>query len=388
MRDFKKINLLGVWMESLGLNNEVIAGGKNFHIQTQYLEPGEKVVSNIFDDGKVVFTRGIEVNNKMPLDEIKDHVNRLHQDMVSDLELIFYISEKVKTIRHAASNNKLGFVFLKRNLLNEAIAEFKKAIDIDPDYIEAYNNLGYVLLKQRLYQDAIEAFSNGIKKDSNYADLHYNLGDAYCHIDEYGEAIQEFKKAIALNKNYIAAIFYLCFAYLKSISAEIQDVNVPSIPDRIEKIKNMLIDIKINELYFKPEYIDVALECLEKSNFSGAAKALEKAKCELPELLDKYLESEFYLKFMFGGKGKDEEFILEYTKQLEQAVKEYSAYADLRNNLGIAYLIRCRNLFLNALEEFREAIKINPEFKKAEKNLKLAENDGKGFLILLRAILK
>ena len=63
-------------------------------------------------------------------------------------------------------------------------------------------------------------------------------------------------------------------------------------------------------------------------------------------------------------------------------------YADVRNNLGIAHLIQCRNLFLKALDEFRGALKINPDFKKAEKNLKLAENDGKGFLILLRAILK
>ncbi len=375
-------------MESIGLNNDVFAGGKNFHIQTQYLEPGEKVVSNIFDDGKVIFTRELEVKSEMPADEIAAQVNHLHQDMVADLELIFYISEKVKTIKHSGSNNKLGMVFLKRNLLNEAITEFKKALEIDPEQVEAYNNLGYVLLKQNLYQDAIATFSNGLKKDANYADLHYNLGDAYFHIDKYSEAIQEFNKAMELNKNYLAAILYLCIAYLKSITADIQDVDVPQIPDRIEKIKRMLIDVKIDELYFKPEYIDAALEYVDKSDFAAAMTTLEKAKNELPELLDKYLESEFYLKFMFGGKGKDDEFILEYTKQLEQAVKKYSAYADLRNNLGIAYLIRCRNLFLNALEEFREAIKINPEFKKAEKNLKLAENDGKGFLILLRAILK
>jgi hypothetical protein len=91
---------------------------------------------------------------------------------------------------------------------------------------------------------------------------------------------------------------------------------------------------------------------------------------------------------MFGGKGKDDDYIQGYTNELKTAVADHPGYADLRNNLGTAYLIQCRNLFLNALEEFRQALKINPEFKKADKNLKLAENDGKGFLILLRAILK
>lgn len=375
-------------MENIGLNNEVFAGNKNFHIQTQYLEPGEKVVSNIFEEGKVIFTKEITVKNETPPDDIKAQVKRLHQDMIADLELIYYISEKVKTIRHAGSNNKLGLVFLKRNLLNEAIAEFKKAIEIDPDLVEAYNNLGFALLKQHSYPEAVDAFLNGITKDINYADLHYNLGYTYFHIDKYGEAIREFDKATEINKNYIAAIFYLCIAYLKTIINGIQDTNMLQIPDRIERIKEHLFNIKISELYFKPEYIDVALEHVEKSAFTEAMLILEKANSELPELLDKYLESEFYLKFMFGGKGKDEEFIREYSDQLEQASKAYPAYADLRNSLGIAYLIRCRNLFLKALEEFREAIKINPEFKKAEKNLKLAENDGKGFLILLRAILK
>ncbi len=71
-------------MENIGLNSEVLAGGKNFHIQTQFLEPGEKVVSNIFDKGKVVFTKAVEVKHETPTGEIKIQENRLHQNMISD----------------------------------------------------------------------------------------------------------------------------------------------------------------------------------------------------------------------------------------------------------------------------------------------------------------
>jgi len=375
-------------MENIGLNNEVVIAEKTFHIQTQYLEPGEKVVSNIFDNGKVVFSKGIEVTSTASTNEIKLQVNRLHQNMIADLEIIFYISEKVQTIRHSTSNNKLGVVFLRRNLFDEAIAEFKKAIEIDPEFVEAYNNLGFVFLKQKSYQEAIDAFSKGIEKDGNYADLYNNLGYAYLSINKYGEAIDELNRALEINNDYVNAIFNLCLAYLKSIIDKIQDPGLPSVPERIEKVKQLLINKKTKEQFFKPQYIDTILNYLEENNFIEAVKTLEKAEHELPQFLDKYLESEFYLKFMFGGKGKDDEFIIEYAEQLKQAIDKYPNYADLRNNLGIAYLIRCRNLFLNALEEFREALKINPEFKKAEKNLKLAENDGKGFLILLRAILK
>jgi len=117
-------------------------------------------------------------------------------------------------------------------------------------------------------------------------------------------------------------------------------------------------------------------------------RTYKKALRQGMEKFDMAFDAEFYLKFMYGGKGKDNRFIASYLDELRREIERHPDYADLHNNLGIAYLIMCRNLFLKALEEFREALRINPTYKKAKKNLKLSENDGKGFLILLRAILK
>ena len=96
----------------------------------------------------------------------------------------------------------------------------------------------------------------------------------------------------------------------------------------------------------------------------------------------------FYLKFMYGGKGLDNDIIKKYEDKLELALEVHNDFADIWNNLGIIHLIQCRNLFLQALSEFKRALEINPGFDKARKNKKLVENDGKEFLILLRAILK
>ncbi len=375
-------------MESIGLNNEVTIGGKSFHVQTQYLESGEKVISNIFEKGVVVFNRAISVAQESSAAEIRTLVSQLHQHVMNDLEMTFYISEKVKTVQHAASHNRLGMVFLRRNLFDEATNAFKRAIDIDPELVEGYNNLGYTLLKQGEYQKAIEAFNAGLARNDNYADLHFNLGVAYFQIEKYADALREFHHAVSINSKYVAALLYICIVHLKSLLEELPGVELGPIDQRVTFVESQLIDINSNGLHFKPEYIDEALEQIKKANYLAAINVLDRASRELPELLDSFLESEFYLKFMFGGKGKDEEFINEYISQLKSAIAKYPSYADLHNNLGIAYLIKCRNLFLHALEEFREAKRINPNFKKADKNLKLAENDGKGFLILLRAILK
>ena len=91
---------------------------------------------------------------------------------------------------------------------------------------------------------------------------------------------------------------------------------------------------------------------------------------------------------MYGGKGLDINTIHRFEKRLEKALEKNPDYADIWNNLGVIHLIQCRNLLLQALNEFNRSLELNPGFEKAVKNKKLVENDGKEFLILLRAILK
>ena len=81
-------------------------------------------------------------------------------------------------------------------------------------------------------------------------------------------------------------------------------------------------------------------------------------------------------------------FNSQFEEFLEDVEVLFPENKDIWNNLGVIHLIQCRNLFLQALGEFRKALEINPDFEKAQKNKKLVENDGKEFLILLRAILK
>jgi tetratricopeptide (TPR) repeat protein len=375
-------------METIGLNSEVVAGGKKFHVQTQFLESNEKIISNIFDDGKVILTRDIAIGSSRSARELKAQAEHLHQAMISDLELLYFISEKVRTVRHAQSNNKLGLAFLKRNLFDEAVAEFERAIEIEPTLTEAYLNWGQAYLQQKKYADAIAIFARALQQNPDYADLHNYLGYAYFRNHQLAEAATAIKFALEKNPKYVEAVFNLSLVLLQSVVTGLETLDENTAAERLDRVKEFLSSIVDQRDYYKTDYLEQAIANLNEDHLTEAMQALEMADADRPSPRDLDYESEFYLKFMFGGKGKDDEFIREYAQTLKQAVAAHPNYADLRNNLGIAYLIQCRNLFLNALEEFREAIRINPDYKKAEKNLKLAENDGKGFLILLRAILK
>jgi tetratricopeptide (TPR) repeat protein len=374
-------------MTDVGLNSDVLAGGKNFHIQTTFLEPVDKIVSNIFDNGKVILKKELLLKNGLSKSNInvKEVTEGFHKEMVAEIELLYYISDKVKTIKHASSNNKLGVVFLKKNLFDEAIREFMTAIELDSEYVDAYKNLGIAYSRTKEYEKAVEIVKKGLEKQSDYADLFNTLGDIYLDQNQFEEAIAAFNKALEINPTYAETNLNLGITYLKSVVVKDENDKLPTFDVR----KDIAIKhLQKAESFINSDKLIEAYQYFDEGELVKSLKILESARRERFNDLNSDFENEFYLKFMFGGKGKDDTFIVENINKLKEAIKKNPKYPDLRNNLGVAYLIQCRNLFLNALDEFRHALKLNPNFKKAEKNLKLAENDGKGFLILLRAILK
>ena len=131
-----------------------------------------------------------------------------------------------------------------------------------------------------------------------------------------------------------------------------------------------------------------AIQCIEDGKTDGLIDHLQQAEKELPPNVDLNFHDIFYLEFMYGEKGRDIDTISTYVERLEYVLSEHPEYADVHNNLGIGYLIQCRTLFQQALHHFQKAYTLNPDFERARNNYKLAKNDGKGLVILLRALLK
>lgn len=374
-------------MENLGLNNDVTFGSRKFHVQTNYSKAQEKITCIVFLDGQVIDSIEVSLAEGLSIEEINNRVNQTHQAMIMELEILYYIAEKVKTVRHAPSSNKLGLLFFKKNLIEESLEHFKIALEIDSNYVEAYANLGKTLLFSNSIDQAIEVLKKGASQAPNYSDIHNYLGIAYKQKKNYKDAISHFEEALKVNPDYAEAQYNLGLSLLADLLNHHDELN-PEVDSNCKKAMQHLQQAteKIDRRYI-PNF-QRAMELIHQDDYSEAVDLLMEQSPNgfLHQKFD--FEDEFYLKFMYGGKGRDDSFIADYVQTLQETIEKYPHYADLRNNLGIANLIQCRNLFLNALAEFRTALKINPNYKRAEKNLKLAENDGKGFLILLRALLK
>jgi energy-converting hydrogenase Eha subunit A len=88
---------------------------------------------------------------------------------------------------------------------DKAVADYTKAIALNPFFTEAYNNLGVIYGKARLYEEAIEIFNRSISFDPGRATTYSNRGRSYFHIGQYDKALEDLNKAIALDNTFAAA---------------------------------------------------------------------------------------------------------------------------------------------------------------------------------------
>jgi tetratricopeptide (TPR) repeat protein len=384
-------------MDQIGINSNVNAGGKIFHIQTIGSLMGMTIQSEVYDAGRVIMvqkkkldeTRSEIVNEE----QFRQFLNTFHHEIVSEIKLLFFIRDKIRTIKHAISNNKMGLIFLRKGMIDEAVAEFEHAIEKSPELVEAYNNLGIAYIQRGNYSEAVTLLKKGRELEPQFADLRNNLGLAYVRLKMFTEALEEYQSALKINPNYTEVYLNIGIAYLESILHQPENKNLPTASIRKSRaIENFEKTLTSNPDFTSYRFFsfrfEKAIKQINADEISPAIETIQEIKNAIQKPnLDETIHG-FYLKFLFGGVGKDDKALSDYRIQLEKAVEENPQYADLHNSLGIIYLIQCRNIFLKAVNQFKKAYEINPSYKNAYKNFRLVQNDGREFLNLLRAILK
>ena len=97
------------------------------------------------------------------------------------------------------SYHNLGDVLLKLEKWEEAVAAYKKAVELNPDFSWSYHNLGDALLKLLQWEEAAAAYRCEIALNSDFAWSFCNLGDALTKIQQWDEAIATYLKAIEID---------------------------------------------------------------------------------------------------------------------------------------------------------------------------------------------
>ncbi len=101
----------------------------------------------------------------------------------------------------------LGWTYHFQGKLEEAIAECKKAIQVDPEFGNPYNDIGAYLIEKGNYDAAIPWLERALqsRRYESYHYPHYNLGRAYMAKELYGKARAHFEQALKISSDYTLA---------------------------------------------------------------------------------------------------------------------------------------------------------------------------------------
>jgi tetratricopeptide (TPR) repeat protein len=110
----------------------------------------------------------------------------------------------------AIYNNALELA--SRNECDNALMEYRRAIDLYPDFIEAYNNMGELFSRMGKKKDAIATYMDALKIDRNYRVL-LNLGVEHYNNLNHESALKFFLESLNARPDFIEGNFYTGMVY-------------------------------------------------------------------------------------------------------------------------------------------------------------------------------
>jgi tetratricopeptide (TPR) repeat protein len=103
------------------------------------------------------------------------------------------------------------------NLSDEAIKDYNKAIELNPNNDTAFNDRGIYYQTFEMDSLAIIDFTMCISINPKFSEAYYNRGlSFYTHFRDYNHAIDDFTTAIKLNNNFADAYNFRAYAYFFS----------------------------------------------------------------------------------------------------------------------------------------------------------------------------
>src|SRR5688572_2372161 len=116
-------------------------------------------------------------------------------------ESIDLYKQSIAVVPTAEAHTFLGWAYSLQNRYDEAIAECRQAIAVDPDFGNPYNDIGAYLIEQGQFQNAIPWLEKATRaaRYESYCYPHYNLGRVYEKLRQWGLAVQCYRKSLEHN---------------------------------------------------------------------------------------------------------------------------------------------------------------------------------------------
>jgi tetratricopeptide (TPR) repeat protein len=112
--------------------------------------------------------------------------------------------------------NNLGILAGREGSTDEAIRNFRRALEMDPDYLVALVNLGNAYRQKKSWEEAKSVLRQAVEIKPEDAEANYGLGMVFAQLDDAERAYQYLQKALTARPAYPEALNNLGVLYLRT----------------------------------------------------------------------------------------------------------------------------------------------------------------------------
>jgi len=374
---------VNVYFEILKKQHNLVLGDEKRDLQQDIAEletsKGKFQISNPINS-LILLTTGLIRYQAKDYDEainrFSDAIAQLeNQPQQKDILASIYFWQG--NVRHDQKNNE------------KAIADYTKAINLNPKFANAYNNRAGSYSRIGKKQQAINDYTEAIKINPNFATAYNNRGSTRSDLDDKLGAINDFNEAIKIDPKHDSAynnrgVYY---SNLGNTQKAIDDFNEA---------------IRINSKYATP-YNNRGLAY---SNLGNTQKAIDDFN-EAIRINSKYAPAYNNRGVYYSNLGNKQKAIDDFNKAIEvdpsfataynsrgmnwydqgkikEALDDYNQAINIDNENAIAYTGRgsvylAQKKIQEAINDYSTALKINPKLVAAYQNRGFAYSSQKKF---------
>lgn len=241
--------------------------------------------------------------------------------------------------------NVLGSYLELKGRPGEAVENYHKALQINPDNVNILNSLGKALARQKQTAGAIECFQAALRVASNSPDAHINLGVILNELGKKDDAIREYRDALRLAPDNVIARNDLANVLIAQ----------GQVDEAIQQYRQTLqIDPKYTHALNNLGWVLAG-----KGQYPEAIACYERALRWEPG--DAMLHKNFGNVLVRAGRS--EAAIEQYTEALRLASDDAEAHFDLSS---VLVQLGRRD---EAITHLREALRLRPDYAEAKRQL-------------------
>jgi tetratricopeptide (TPR) repeat protein len=277
------------------------------------------------------------------------------------------------------AHKSMGDALALKGQRDEAIAQYRKAVEINPAYGDAHYNMGIALLNMGEVDEAIAQYRITLEMMPDFAQAHHNLGNALCLRGQYEEAITHFKQALEIKPDFVEARNNLANTLVKNDKLEeavaqyreVLEIHPGYLDARMnlalalakngkrdEAIAQYRKTLEINPRIAKA-HCDLGDVLLQQGETNQAAASFQKAL----EIQPDYPQAHYDLGNVLLEQGHWEEAIAHYQKALDADPRFVEAHFNLGNALLYAGRLE------EAIAEYKKVLELHPGHDGALNNL-------------------